>query len=226
MGHFFSTLNELLEDDTDRLTLPPGTQTLTRSYIREKILYTTHHLRISEGPTRLGPSVFARGSESIHCLKSIALPESLFDIGDNAFSHCDNLQALTLPPHLSSIGTSAFDGCAGIRSMTIPRGVTRIESKTFAFCMNLSNLTFSGHLTFIGDEAFLSCYMMSQLTIPDTVQEIGDRAFMLCGQLRTLTLPEQFCTQQERARLRIDPSVQCIPHASRKDTPEPASLRR
>ncbi|MDA9832176.1 leucine-rich repeat domain-containing protein [Gammaproteobacteria bacterium] len=167
--------------------------------------------------TKLG--VLIRGN-------SVSFQDYETKIESKAFQGKSSIETINFPPNLFSIGEEAFDGCAGIKSMTIPRGVTRIESKTFAFCINLSNLTFSGPLTFIGDEAFLSCYMMSQLTIPDTVQEIGDRAFMLCEQLRTLTLPEQFCTQQERARLGIDPSVQCIPHASHKDTPEPVGLRR
>ena len=52
-------------------------------------------------------------------------------IGDDAFSHCSQLESLTLPASLRTLGTRAFDECTNLRSVTFSEGLTTIGDDCF-----------------------------------------------------------------------------------------------
>ena len=60
-------------------------------------------------------------------LKTLVLPDTLRELGSNAFENCENLKNVTFTPEsrLERIGQSCFCGVV-IKRITIPRGVTKI----------------------------------------------------------------------------------------------------
>ena len=45
---------------------------------------------------------------------ALIIPDSVRNIGDNAFENCSGLSALTIPSYVAEIGWNAFKGCSGI----------------------------------------------------------------------------------------------------------------
>lgn len=68
---------------------------------------------------------------------SIALPDSLLSIGQNAFKHCISLRELTLPDALESIDDNAFQNCVSLEMVSIPDGLCHMGNNPFSACESL-----------------------------------------------------------------------------------------
>ena len=47
------------------------------------------------------------------------MPDSITEIGESAFSGCENLN-IQIPDNITEIGSYAFFGCKALESITIP----------------------------------------------------------------------------------------------------------
>ncbi len=72
-------------------------------------------------------------------LTSVAIPNSVTEIGASAFRGCSGLTSVTIPSSVVSIGDYAFRGCSGLTSVTIPNSVTSIGHYAFEDCTGLYN---------------------------------------------------------------------------------------
>ena len=79
------------------------------------------------------------------------------NIGDDAFSGCNNLTSITIPNSLTDIGRASFYGCSNLTSVTIGNGVTIINEWAFSGCTNLTSITLPNSLTDIGRASFANC---------------------------------------------------------------------
>ena len=77
------------------------------------------------------------------CSQTI-IPESVTEIGEEAFSSCDSLTSITIPEGVTSIGTEAFRNCESLKSITIPVSIKSIGADTFDMCESLTSITFQG----------------------------------------------------------------------------------
>lgn len=127
-------------------------------------------------------------------LISIAIPESVTEIGDEAFWNCHNLTSITLPESLTKIGFETFYGCLSLNSITIPEGVTSIGNRAFAYCRALPSVSIPESVTVIGDYAFYDCNSLTAITIPEGVTSIGEEAFCACSSLTALNIPASVTT--------------------------------
>ena len=100
-----------------------------------------------------------------------------------AFSNRSGLTSITLPNSITNIGSQAFYGCSGLTSITIPNSLTTIEGGTFLGCSGLSSITIPSSVTTIGKSAFHSCSGLSSITIPNSVTTIGDYSFAYCNHI-------------------------------------------
>ena len=64
-------------------------------------------------------------------LNEYVIPDSVTNIGIDAFDGCSGLTSVTIPDGVRSIGYGAFMGCSGLISATIPDSVTSIEDYAF-----------------------------------------------------------------------------------------------
>ena len=81
--------------------------------------------------------LFEKSTKRLICYPCIltaaeyAVPEGIAQIGEWAFSGCENLCNIVLPDSLTSIGGNAFYNCTSLQSITLPDSVERIGSWAF-----------------------------------------------------------------------------------------------
>ena len=99
--------------------------------------------------TRIGNNAFEKSSA-----KEIVIPDSVTEIGSQAFSGCGKLTGVSIPNSVTTIRDRAFFDCNSLASITIPDSVTDIELQAFCNCTSLKSVTIPASVTYIGDEAF------------------------------------------------------------------------
>lgn len=140
---------------------------------------------------------------------SVMLPSTGAEIGNYAFSDCENLQNIYMPfawkigieafrdcpisgiidlEYCESIGEGAFEGTS-INEITIPESITTIPVNCFYGCWNLNKVKLSEGLKVIGDSAFSDCSNLKDITIPSTVELIGQEAFLGCIRIKSIEIP-------------------------------------
>ena len=67
--------------------------------------------------------------------KSYIIPNSVTNIGDNAFWHCESLTNINIPNSVTNIGDRAFMYCKSLTNINIPNSVTNIGDCAFAECI-------------------------------------------------------------------------------------------
>lgn len=133
--------------------------------------------------TEIGQNAFDR-SQKLTCIK---IPSSVKKIGISAFHDCKNLNKVILPSTLSEIMEFAFEDCQKLTEIEIPESVKIIRERTFGNCWNLNKITLPEKLTSISDRAFYNCSNLSSITIGDYVSSIGNMAFENCVKLSSKT---------------------------------------
>lgn len=128
--------------------------------------------------------------KSAYYLTSITIPNSVTEIGDNAFYECANLMSINIPDEVAYIGKSAFYGCKVLSSVKIPDSVRKINNQVFQGCSNLTDITISNNIISIGEYAFYGCSKLTEINIPNKVITIGNRAFSNCTNLRNITISD------------------------------------
>ena len=77
-----------------------------------------------------------------------SIPNSVTEIGSDAFYGCSGLTNITIPNSVTSIGTYAFSGCTSITTFTIPKTVIEIGDYALKFTSKASDV---GSVTFYFD---------------------------------------------------------------------------
>ena len=103
-------------------------------------------------------------------------PNAFYTVSDNTGSPSHTLAGVIIPNTVKNIGNDAFRGCVNLASVTIPSGVTTIGDDAFHGCLKLDKVTIPDTVTSIGKEAFGSCPLTS-VVIPSSVNTIGQWAF-------------------------------------------------
>ena len=125
-------------------------------------------------------------------------------IGDRVF--CNYKYVLTsvqLPDTVTEIGSNAFYNCTSLKSVTIqdnkPSCVKKIGRQAFMFCSELTDIPILDSVTEIGSESFHQCEKLDTVTIPEGVTSVADGMFSYCYSLHTVTLPDSVTAIEERA---------------------------
>jgi hypothetical protein len=120
-------------------------------------------------------------------LTNVALPNSLTSISEAAFSLCGSLPRIELPSSLVSIGAGAFSLCSKLENIAIPEGVTNLGAGAFD-ASGLATVTIPSSVTRINEGTFANCSSLSSVTLPQSLVSLGVASFMSCG-LTNITLP-------------------------------------
>ena len=139
--------------------------------------------------TAIGNAAFANQGN----LTSITIPDSVTNIGANAFENCCSAESITITTdsQLTSIGNSAFRGCSSLAAALVPAGVTWLGANTFENCSSLSAVLVYASLTNIGNAAFRNCSSLEIFALPESLNVIGYNAFENCQALELESLPAQ-----------------------------------
>ncbi len=128
------------------------------------------------------------------CMNTI-IPNSVTNIGGQAFYGCSSLTSIQIPNSVTSIGFNAFTSCTGLTSIKIPNSVTSIGSGAFLGCSGLTSMTIPNSMTSIGGRVFEDCSCLTSLTIPNSVTSIGDGAFFGCRSLTSVIVENEIPLQ-------------------------------
>ena len=72
------------------------------------------------------------------------IPNTVTEIGKNAFCYCSKMTSITIPDSVTTIGAGAFEGCSSLTEITIPQSVTSIGSDAFVYCGKLMAINIKG----------------------------------------------------------------------------------
>ena len=120
-------------------------------------------------------------------LQTIAMPDTVVEIGANAFRQCSVLSEVSLSKALKRINASAFANCSALQSVVIPEGTTTIGDSAFAKCTALKQVSMPSTVTTIGVSSFNGCTSLGSIVIPESVTTIGNTAFSSCTSLENVS---------------------------------------
>lgn len=122
-------------------------------------------------------------------VEEIVIPDTVSEIGANAFDSCQSLVRVELPSSMKIIGTALFSNCPALSEVDIPEGVEEIADEAFVDSSALSVITLPSTLKIIGEAAFENTGIVN-LTIPASVTSIKDDAFLDCIKLESLVFED------------------------------------
>ena len=160
----------------------------------------TGNLVIPNTVTEIGDNAFYKCSG---LTGKLTIPNSVKTIGNSAFYECTGFDGiLEISESVTTIGESAFYKCTGFKGdLKIPNSVKTIGNSAFAECKGFTgDLTISNSVTTIEDRTFIGCSgFTGKMTIPNSVKTIGNSAFSKCGFTGKLTIPNSVETIGECA---------------------------
>lgn len=145
-------------------------------------------IAIPQGVTSVGDEAFL----DVTTLASASLPASLTTMGASAFAHTSGLQTVTFaePSSLTALPSRAFEG-SGITTIAVPDSVTAIGDYAFTVCPDLAAAILGRGTATIGTGAFMSSPSLTSVTFPanGSLTSIGGSAFYATG-LVSLRIPD------------------------------------
>ena len=180
--------------DDAELHIPDELDGATVSHIDSNFFHFSHVTAFTVSPTHpyfevVDGVLFSKADKRLIAYPShkkaaaYAIPEGTKIIGEDAFSHCENLTSITIPDSVREIRDSAFAVCTALTSICIPNSVTSISDSMFFYCVALTSVTLPDSVTSIGSQVFSYCYNLTSLKIPDSVTSIDANPFYGCDQL-------------------------------------------
>lgn len=177
-----------------RITIPAqvtqDAQTYPVSKIGDRVFnnyrYTLTNVQIPDTVTEIGSNAFYNCTS----LKSVTIqdnkPSCVKKIGRQAFMFCSELTDISILDSVTEIGSEAFHHCEKLDTVIIPEGVTSVADGMFSYCYNLHTVTLPDSVTAIEERAFTGT-ALTQIHIPANVTQIGTDAFSECFALSTIT---------------------------------------
>lgn len=91
------------------------------------------HVIVPEGYGKIGANTFYTGG-GVTLLTNVTLPNSLTEIGEEAFLYAGKLASIELGANLTYIGKEAFVG-TGLTSISFPENLDKIDDGAFSGCI-------------------------------------------------------------------------------------------
>ncbi len=104
------------------------------------------------------------------------LPPFLEEIGAYALSGT-GFKSVKIPNSIYYLGEGAFSECCNLIEMAIPETIAELPDKLFYGCTKLKKVTLGNCIKSIGAHAFDGCLNLGELLLPESVKEIREGAF-------------------------------------------------
>ncbi len=142
-------------------------------------------------------------------ITSVNIPNSVLNIGNNAFSGCTGLTSVSIPNSVTTIGDNAFSHCNAVKSLTwnavncssmggLPTAqietfsigrTVQVLPAGFAAGSTIAAVELPATLRVIGSKAFFNCTNLKTINWPSGLTDIGDEAFRYCVGIKSVNLP-------------------------------------
>lgn len=109
-------------------------------------------------------------------LEEIVCPDTILEIGDEAFSGCKNLIQINIPDSVRRIGMWAFSYCESLSVVVLPNSLTKLELGAFS-SSGIEQIVFPSSLRSIPCACCSNCLKLKQVVISDGVKTIASEAF-------------------------------------------------
>ena len=129
---------------------------------------------------------------------ALVLPNTIKEIGDDAFDKCGFTGVITIPASVEDIGYTPFYGCEGIDGFVVDPANEDYDSRdncnavirtyTNELKFGCKNSTIPNTVVSIAEDAFNRVTGLTSVTIPNSVTEIGGWAFWFTG-LTSVVIP-------------------------------------
>ena len=123
-------------------------------------------------------------------LVEAVIPDSVWIIGEQAFSGCDNLTRINIPPAVSRIPNNTFSYCKNLREIIFSEGLYDISEEAFRGCTSLEEIKFPSTLEILRMESFKDCAKLEKIEFGCGLKTIEIDAFRDCISLKEIRLPE------------------------------------
>lgn len=140
----------------------------------------------------------------------MTIPDSVTEIGKNAFWRCASLTSVTIPNGVMEIGEDAFMGCASLASVAIPESVTVIGNYAFMGCVCLTSVKIPDSVTEINSYAFRGCKSLTSVMMPESVTNIWSGAFEDCTALERISIPSSISDLRSKNLFDTCTGLKCI----------------
>jgi hypothetical protein len=160
--------------------------------------YSLTNITIPPKVTRIADFAFYSSA-----LTDISIPNSVSEIGTNAFERCHSLTNVSIPASVSYLGVNAFNETTSLQQITVdPLNTVYSSRDGVLFNRDQSLLIYYPHakidtayavpsgVIMIADSAFRECNTLRNVTFPNTLTTIGQTAFTSSTNLTELTLPD------------------------------------
>ena len=142
-------------------------------------------VHIPDGLKEIGNLAFSECEELTECSMSITATK----IGNLAFNGCSSLKTIEIPPY-ATLGDNLFHDCAALNNVTIPQTVTQIGWGLFGGCTSLKTVSVGASISTIKSSMFEGCTALTDFTFADGITEIEANAFKDCTALSGLVVPK------------------------------------
>ena len=151
----------------ESVTIPKGTKKIDSNAFNGCAKLTSVDFAPGTAALTLGAGVF----ENCKALTSIALPDRVTEIPNNAFRYDSALETVTFNK-VTKIGNGAFNETGSLKSVTLPATLTSIVSNAF-LNSGLESITIPKGTTSIGENVFAGCSSLAAFTVEDGNTKYG-----------------------------------------------------
>ena len=108
-----------------------------------------------------------------------------------AFTDCPNLKSITVTKsNIETIMPKVFRSFPYVKTITLPYNIKHIGRMAFGGMINLETIYLPYLLNSIDAYAFYDCFQLKNFRFTDNLKFIGDNAFRSCYSLEKLVLPK------------------------------------
>ena len=135
-------------------------------------------------------------------ITKVTVNNGITSIGDEAFSHCYNLENVTIPDSVTNIGYYAFGFCDSLIKITVDNSNLYYSSDSYGVLYNKDKTELIAYpignprkafgvpegVIKIHEGAFRNCQNLTSITIPQSVVNIQREVFYVCEGLSSITV--------------------------------------
>ena len=109
-------------------------------------------------------------------ITSVTIPESVIEIGEEAFMDCTDLKEVNFAGSTAYLGERAFKNCTGLTEMYVPASGILYDG-TFAGCTKLAGVALEYGNMYVEEGAFTGCTSLEYIYLPASIEQIYTKDF-------------------------------------------------